>query len=291
MRRACGAAPSPGAGGGRAARSPPPPCIRSSCRRSTPRRTRAPSPPPCTPARHRRWRSAPRPDACPCRRRGPSRSERRVAPANRASRLPSRWSATARRAGRCGPIRPSRRSGPASASGSIRPCSPSTRESFAPPVKNSGAPHSSASICAMRWHRIASQGFTSPASASAFAAVPDRYEQHLRLGPAEQGAEALRHLRHPRVVAVGHGRAVVGVHHRLHDLRRDGAGVVGCEVQVHHAPPVGSSIRWSSQSSSSISISESVSSIIEAPARCGDIGSPVSSGCQSGRVRPSCRRR
>jgi hypothetical protein len=57
--------------------------------------------------------------------------------------------------------------------GEIFAPSPPTNDSFAPPVKNSGAPHSSRSMCASACVRTVPQGGQSVASASAFAAVPD----------------------------------------------------------------------------------------------------------------------
>ena len=43
---------------------------------------------------------------------------------------------------------------------------------LSPPVKNSGAPHSSSSICATLWQNTVCQGSTIVAKANAFAAVP-----------------------------------------------------------------------------------------------------------------------
>jgi hypothetical protein len=46
---------------------------------------------------------------------------------------------------------------------------------------------------------------------------------------ADRGDRGIGH----RVVAVGHGRALVGAHHRLHHLGMGGPRVVGGEIQVH----------------------------------------------------------
>jgi hypothetical protein len=59
-----------------------------------------------------------------------------------------------------------------SAAGVIRPCSPGTGMSLAPPVKNSGAPHSSFCTCAPAWQKTEAQGGAIRASARLLAAVP-----------------------------------------------------------------------------------------------------------------------
>ncbi len=59
-----------------------------------------------------------------------------------------------------------------SASGAILPSGPSSRVSLAPAEKNSGAPHSSSSIWAVRAQNTVSQGCAIAARISAFAAVP-----------------------------------------------------------------------------------------------------------------------
>jgi hypothetical protein len=55
----------------------------------------------------------------------------------------------------------------------MRAPGPVTSESFAPPVKNSGAPHSSRSMCDSLCVSTVPQGGHSVARASEFAAVPD----------------------------------------------------------------------------------------------------------------------
>ncbi len=60
----------------------------------------------------------------------------------------------------------------ATASGVSFACGVSTASSFAPPLKNSGAPHSSTLTCAKAWQTTASVLRQIADSASEFAAVP-----------------------------------------------------------------------------------------------------------------------
>ena len=51
-------------------------------------------------------------------------------------------------------------------------------------------------------------------------------KEHFGLGRLERAADGLSHLVHHRIVAIGHGVARVVLHHAVHDLRMNGAGVV-----------------------------------------------------------------
>ena len=65
-----------------------------------------------------------------------------------------------------------RRMARSSSAGSMRPSAPSTGDRRAPPVKYSGAPHSSSSMCASRWAKATPPGLASAVIDSELAAVP-----------------------------------------------------------------------------------------------------------------------
>ena len=56
--------------------------------------------------------------------------------------------------------------------GSMRPSAPSTGHSRVPPVKYSGAPHSSSIACASRWQKATPPGLLASVNDSELAAVP-----------------------------------------------------------------------------------------------------------------------
>ncbi len=107
-----------------------------------------------------------------------------------------------------------------------------------------------------------------------------------RLRGFEHLADALAHPVHQRVGAIAQRIAGVGGGQRLDHLWVDGAGIVGGKEHQ-----VGSSMIYSSQSSSEISNSGTVRLRTETPAECTVSAVPEISGCQSWSGLPSHNRR
>ena len=102
------------------------------------------------------------------------------------------------------------------------------------------------------------------------------------LGCLEDITNETAHVFHDRVGTIGHRIMSIGRKNVFHDLRVRGAGIVG--GQKHQE---GSSMIWSSHSSSGVSNSLTVIPLTEMPASCTDCCVPVISGCHSGNGFPS----
>ncbi len=97
-----------------------------------------------------------------------------------------------------------------------------------------------------------------------------------RLWRLENIAQGLGKLGHDFIFAIGHGKACIRIYQRLHHSRMRRPGIVRGEKHQ-----TGSSMMWSSQSSSSISNSGTVRPCIETLAACTLSGVPDNNGCHA----------
>ena len=100
----------------------------------------------------------------------------------------------------------------------------------APPVKNSGAEHSSSMMCAWGWHSTAFHGWVKAESASEFAAVPLVTKKAVRFMLEYVGEQAFGFSR-PRIGSIGWGDACVRIYQCVQHTRGRASHVVAAEVQ------------------------------------------------------------